>query len=276
MPVLVHAAHRPVARRLVHRLLAEGGQVRAFAANEVASLRAAGAFVATADPDDEGTLEAALTGVHTLVVLLGGLGAADPERSVVEGIAAARAAEGAGIERFVLVTLAGAEPTAGDALRRAHAEVAAAVAATPVPSIELRVGLLDTVASRGLLIGAGLPAELRNVEVAPVRVEDLLDLVVAIDGARASARSGHLVLAADGPQRIALADQLARDDHDRPAPGPRGLTGRHLPSDAQRAALCDTLDGAWWTEDATVPDAWSLFGIVPGGPVAPDPRRPDR
>lgn len=268
MPVLVHAAHRPLGRRLVHRLLAEGGQVRALAANEVASLRAAGAFVATADPDDEGTLEAALTGVHTLVVMLGGLGAADPGRLVAEGMAASRAAAGAGIERFVLVTLAGAQDAAADALRRAHASVAQAVAALSLPSVELRVGLLDTVATRSMLLGAGLPAELRAREVAPVRVDDLLDLIVAVDGARASARTGHLVLAADGPMRAPLEELIALEEH----AGSRTLTGRRLPTAAERDALCDTLAGAWWTDDAAVPDAWSLLGVTPGSPLTQSAR----
>jgi uncharacterized protein YbjT (DUF2867 family) len=264
VPVLVHAAHRPVARRLVHRLLAEGGEVRALAASEVASLRAAGAFVASADPDDEGTLEAALTGAHTLVVLLGGLGAADPGRVVAEGHAAARAADGAGIQRFVLVTIAGADEAASDALRRAHAQVAAHVAALPLPSIELRVGLIDTVAARSMLVGAGLPAELRDRAVAPVRVDDLLDLVVAVDDARASARDGHLVLSADGPRRAPLVDYLASQERTTP-----GLTGRRLLPDAGRRALCDTLTGPWWTEDETVPDAWQLFGLTPTSPLEP-------
>jgi uncharacterized protein YbjT (DUF2867 family) len=263
MPVLVHAAHRPLARRLVIRLLAEGGQVRAFAARDVASLRAAGAFVASGDPDDEGVLEAALTGVHTLVVLLGGLGADDPSRVAQEGLAAARAAEGAQVQRLILVTLVGAAAAAADPLRRSHALVADAVAALPLPSVELRVGLVDTVATRDTLLAAGLPPALRGTEIAPVRIDDLLELIVAIDDARSSAREGHLVLTADGPRRATIEDYLS-------AVGDRavvGLTGRRLPSSSQRAALCATLDGPWRDEDAAVPDAWRMLDITPTSPL---------
>ena len=96
MPVLVHAAHRTLGRALARRLLEEGGQVRATASDGVALLRAEGIFTAACDADDEGTLEAALTQVHTLVVLLGGLGRADADVVRQEGLAAARAAEGCG------------------------------------------------------------------------------------------------------------------------------------------------------------------------------------
>jgi hypothetical protein len=265
VPVLVHAAHRPLARRLAHRLLSEGGQVRALAARDVASLRAAGAYVAAADADDEGTLEAALTGVHTLVVLLGGLGAHDPAPTVREGLASARAAEGAGIERFILVTIAGADAAAHDQLRRAHATVAEAVAALPLPSVELRVGLVDTAATRDLLVAAGLPPETRTSSVAPVRTDDLLELIVAIDDARSSSRDGHLVLAADGPRRVTLDSYLA-------AAAGRGategrLTGRRIPTPAQRDALCATLIGPWWNDDGAVPDAWRLLGVSPTSPL---------
>jgi len=262
MPVLVHAAHRPLARRLVHRLLAEGGQVRALAARDVASLRAGGVFVASGDPDDEGTLEAALTGVHTLVVLLGGLGTLESTKVTKEGLAAARAAEGAGIQRLILVTAVGSHADAQDALRLAHARVSDAVAALPLPSVELRVGLVDTAATRGMLVAAGLPAELRGRDVAPVRVDDLLELIVAIDDARSTAREGHLVLAADGPRRGPLDHYLAARGTQ---PG-GGLTGGRLPSTEQRATLCEALDGPWWNEDPAVPDAWALFGITPSSP----------
>jgi hypothetical protein len=257
VPVLVHAAHRPLARRLVHRLLAEGGQVRALATHDVASLRAAGAFVAVGDPDDEGTLEAALTGVHTLVVLLGGLGAADPARVEQEGLVAVRAARGAEVQRVVLVTIAGAGGSAHDALRRSHATVADAAAALALPSIELRVGLVDTAATRDALVTAGLRPALRSVEIAPVRVEDVLELVVAIDDARSSAREGHLVLAADGPDRMTIDSYLASVS----VAGDEGLTGRRIRSAAQYDALCATIDGPWWNEDPAVPDAWRLLGV---------------
>jgi len=263
MPVLVHAAHRPVAGALARRLLVEGGQVRATASSGISRLRAEGVFTAACDPDDEGTLEAALTQVHTLVVVLGGLGRPDVEGVRSEGLAAARAAGGAGVERAVVVTLAGSDPAASDALRRAHGEVADAFAELPLPSVEVRTGLVDTPATAGLLLGAGLPTEERARVVAPVATAALVELVVAIDRARGRAAAGHLVVAADGPVRRSIEQQLALA---AAAPGgdrgaqPR-LVGRRVPSPAARDALLAALDGPWWTDDADVPDAWALFGV---------------
>ena len=256
MPVLVHAAHRPVARRLADRLLEQGGQVRATSARDVGLLRARGIHTAACDPDDEGTLEAALTGVHTLVVLLGGLGSADTAALEREGMAAARAAEGADVERAVLVTLAGADTAAADPLRRAHGRVAEAFADLPLPSVEVRTGLVDTPALRALLATAGRAPELRELTVAPVALDQLVDLVVAVDAARSRADAGHLVVRADGTARCTLGSLL----------GDVPRVGRRLPSEEVRAALATALDGPWWTEDPSVPDAWALLGVTPDGP----------
>ena len=267
MPVLVHAAHRTLGRALTRRLLEEGGQVRATASDGVALLRAEGVFTAACDADDEGTLEAALTQVHTLVVLLGGLGRPDADAVRQEGLAAARAADGAGIERAVIVTLAGSAVDAPDPLRRAHGAVAQAFAEVPLPSIELRTGLVDTPAATDLLLAAGLPPEVRARPVAPVAPDDLLELIVAVDRARSRAEAGHLIVAADGRERPSLDEHLARRSTvggDRGTVGARPrLTGRRVPSPAVRDALLATLAGPWWTDDAQVPDAWGLFGIHP-------------
>jgi hypothetical protein len=266
MPVLVHAAHRAPARALARRLLEDGGQIRATATEGVALLRSEGIFTAACDPDDEGTLEAALTRVHTLVVLLGGLGSASVDGVLREGLAAARAAEGAGIERAVLVTLAGAGAGARDPLRRAHGEVAVAFAALPLPTIEVRTGLVDTPATTDLLLAAGLPPEDRSRIVSPVALHDLVELVVAIDHARSRASDGHLVVAADGAARRTIDEHLALATAARQASGTAGrLTGRRVPSAGARDALLATLDGPWWTDDAVVPDAWTLFDVPVGG-----------
>jgi len=266
MPVLVHAAHRRPARTIARRLLVDGGQIRATANDGVGLLRAEGIFTASCDPDDEGTLEAALTLVHTLVVMLGGLGRADTGAVRAEGMAAARAAEGAGIQRAILVTLAGSVPDAGDALRRTHAEVADAFAALPLPSIEVRTGLIDTPVTTDLLLGAGLSSEDRSRIVAPVALDALAELVTAIDHARGSASEGHLVVAADGPRRRTIDAHLdERAAGSSAGEGGRRLTGRRVPSAAARDALIATLDGPWWSDDPLVPDAWSLFDVAADG-----------
>jgi hypothetical protein len=269
MPVLVHAAHRTLGRALARRLLEEGGQVRATASDGVALLRAEGIFTAACDADDEGTLEAALTQVHTLVVLLGGLGRADADVVRQEGLAAARAAEGSGIERAVVVTLAGSAADAVDPLRRAHGAVADAFARLPLPSIELRTGLVATQAATDLLLSAGLPAEVRAGQVAPVAPDELLELVVAVDRARGRAEEGHLIAVADGRTRCTLEEHLARSAPMSATTGRPRLTGRRVPSPAVRDALLTTLAGPWWSDDPQLPDAWDLFGVVPAVPDAP-------
>jgi uncharacterized protein YbjT (DUF2867 family) len=250
VPVLVNAAHRPVARLLVARLREEGGQVRALARTGVAELRAAGVFTAVGDPDDEGLLEAACTGVHTLVHLSGGLGG-DPAAVRAEGLAVAAAAEGAGVRRVLLVTLVGADPGSPDPLRRAHAEVAAAVAAADVPSVEVRVGLVDTAPVRALLRAVGPPAELRERPVAPVAARDLVEVLVELDAARSRATDGHLVIAAGG-SGATLGDLLEDGG---------GRRGARLPSPAVRDALLATLAGPWFEADPAVPSAWELLGV---------------
>jgi hypothetical protein len=179
-----------------------------------------------------------------------------------EGLAAARAADGAGIERAILVAIAGADPTAEDPLRRVHGDVAAAFAALPLPSIEIRTGLVDTRATTDLLIGAGLPPEERDRTIAPVPLSDLVELVVAVDHARSRAADGHLVVAADGPVRRSIAEHLALAS-DRGAAPPYGrLTGRRVPTAAAREALIAALNGPWWESDPAIPDAWSLFDVT--------------
>lgn len=258
MPVLVNAAHRPVARLLVARLLEEGGQVRALARSGVSELRAAGVFTAVGDPDDEGLLEAACTGVHTLVHLGGGLGG-DPAAVRAEGLAVAAAAEGAAVRRVLLVTMVGADPASPDPLRRAHAEVAAAVAAADVPSVEVRVGLVDTAPVRALLAAVGPPAELREHPVAPVTARDLVEVLVALDAARSRATDGHLVIAARG-RAATLGDLLADGG---------GRRGARLPAPAVRDALLTTLAGPWVEDDPAVPSARDLLGVATDG-VATD------
>ena len=261
MPVLVNAAHRPLAMVLLDRLRHEGGQVRALARTGAPSLRAAGIFTAVGDPDDEGLLEAACTGVHTLVHLAGGLGG-DPDAVVAEGRAVAAAAEGAGVRRLLLVTIANADPDADDELRRAHGEVAALVAAADVPSVEVRVGLVDTPSTLTRIRAAGPPAELRAHPVAPVAASDVVDVLVALDAARSRAAAGHLVLALEGGPTT-LGDVLDR------AEDGGGRRGARLPTATARAALLATLAGPWHEQDPAVARASDVLAALgPAGDAA--------
>lgn len=264
MPVLVTAAHQPLARRLAARLIEEGGEVRVFSSGEVGSLRAAGAFVATGTSDDEGRLEAALAQVHTVVHVGGGLMSPDPERLVRDAEVLARAATGAEVRRIVALSLPGAHPGAHEPLRAAKGRVEAILAEVPCPTIMLRVGLVDTPVLRDALATAGLGPEVMDIEVAPVRADDLTELVVAFDRARSRDREGHLVVAADGPERMSLAGYLDRVAIDRPGRG--SMVGRRLPDPAAVERLTTALRGPWWSTDERLVDGWSFAGIEPGVP----------
>ncbi|MFO7899996.1 MAG: hypothetical protein R6V58_13165 [Planctomycetota bacterium] len=265
MPVLVTAAEHPLARRIAARLLEEGGEVRVTADGDVTSLRAAGAFVATATADDEGRLEAALAQVHTLVHVGGGLGTSEPERLVADAEVAARAAAGAGVRRVISLSLPGASPRAADPLRRAKGQVEEVFAALPCPSIVLRVGLVDTPLLRDALLTAGLAPELMGTVVRPVRAADLLELIVAFDRARSSRSEGHLVVAADGPVAMSLVgflDRVTSSGADRRP----SRVGRRLPDEAATARLAAVLAGPWSQDEPYLLDGWDFAGLRPGAP----------
>ena len=270
VPVLVTSAHQPLARRLAARLLEEGGEVRATADGDVSALRAAGAFIATATPDDEGRLEAALADVHTLVHIGGGLATGDPDRIVATAEVVAAAAAGAGIRRLIALSLPGATPDAEDPVRRAKAAAEQRFAALACPTIVLRVGLLDTPWLRDALITAGLAPELLTTPIRPVRVEDLIELVVAFDRARSSSREGHLVVAADGPRTTSIAGYL-----DRVVAGGAGSAegtarvsrvGRRLPDIEVVERLEAVLAGPWEQDAPELVDGWSFAGLEPRMP----------
>lgn len=115
MPVLVTGATGFIGRALVPRLVAEGGQVRAYVRRDAPDLRALGCKVAVGEADDEGRLESALEQVHTLVHLVGSL---LPERGVTYDWlnretteVAVRAARNAGVRRVVCLSFPGADPS---------------------------------------------------------------------------------------------------------------------------------------------------------------------
>ncbi|MEX2551248.1 MAG: NAD(P)H-binding protein [Nitriliruptoraceae bacterium] len=264
VPVLVTAGHQPLARRLAIRLLEEGGEVRVASNGDVSALRAAGAFVATADGDDEGRLEAALAQVHTVVHVGGGIATSTPERIVADARTLARAAAGAEVQRIVMLSLPGASRSAEDPLRRAKAAAEDAIAAVACQTIVVRVGLVDTPALRDALLTAGLDPGSMTREVRPVRVPDLLELVVAFDRARAHTAEGHLVVAADGPAPTSIAGYLDRVMGQGASEGSR--VGRRLPDPAMVERLTTTLRGAWVDEGAHLVDGWAFAGLQPGMP----------
>lgn len=268
MPVLVTGAHRPLARRVASALLEEGGEVRVHSDGDVASLRAGGAIVASGTADDEGHLESALAQVHTAVHVGRGVLAPSPDALVEEAATLVRAASGAGVHRLVALSVAGASPAAKDPLRAAAGEVEALLAAAPVPTVVLRLSLVDTPAIRDALATAGLSADELARTIAPVRPADVVALVVAFDRLRSSARSGHAIFTAEGPTRSSIGDHLERVGVGRPGQG--SLVGRRALDPRRVPMLLPSLSGPWVDDASDLPDAWSFTGttpdvIAPGG-----------
>lgn len=273
MPVLVTAAHRSLARRLVLRLLAEGAEVRAYGNGVSGALRAAGAFVASGTPDDEGRLEAAMAGVHTVVHVGPGLLTRDAASITTEAEVVARAATNAGVRRLIGLSLPGAAADAVEPVRRSSHAAEVALASAGPPSIVVRTSLIDTPAIRDALATVGLGPEEAEVPVAPVRLTDIVELLAAFDRARSRATSGHLVVAADGPVRTTLGDLLVVVGVGRPGAG--GLLGRRLLADDQAPLLRSALAGPWWSDDPRLLDGWTFAGLTPLAPgAAPEETAP--
>jgi uncharacterized protein YbjT (DUF2867 family) len=266
MPVLVTCAHRPLERRIALRLLEEGGEVRAYASGDTSVLRAAGAVVATGEVDDEGRLEAAMEQVHTVVHVGGGLHSTDAEAIVRDARVVATAAANAGVRRVIALSLPGADPASPDPLRRAKGMSERTFAEAAPPSVVVRVSLVDTPSLRDTLATSGLGRRLADVEVAPVRAEDLVELVVGFDRARSQATEGHLVVAADGPRRLPLGEHLRAVGV--ASVGAGGLVGRRLVDESSVPLLASALRaGPWWTQDETVLDGWRFCELDPREPT---------
>lgn len=264
MPVLVTAADSALGVPTVLRLLQEGGEVRAYCRGDgpLGQLRAAGAIVATGDLDDEGRLEAAMEQVHTVVHLAGGLASPSAEAVAFETDVVATAAVQAGVRRLIALSLPGADPAAGEPLRRAKGMSEAALRAAALPTVVVRVSLVDTPWLRDALAGRSLPPEIRQVTVAPLRREDLIEVVAELDAIRSEAHEGHVVMQAEGPTRTSLDGYL-----ERVGVGASRLGRTYRPAEAA-PLLVGALAGPWTADEPEPVDVWGFTGIRPGPVVA--------
>lgn len=242
MPVLITGATGLVGRALSARLADEGGQVRAYVRRDDPALRALGVHVAIGAADDVERLESALTQVHTIVHLVGGIW---PDRDVTydwlnrdtteSAVIAARAA---GVRRFVFLSFLGADPASPNEFLAAKGRAEGHVAGSGMQHAILRCapvaeGLARTFErlARGPVVS--VPGDGRQ-RVAPVPLADVVDAIVAADareaevrgtwslvgpeevtmdeaalGAVGAARAMHVRLLSGAPR--ALADVYARD-----------------------------------------------------------------
>jgi len=260
MPVLVTPVASDLSRRLVDRLLDEGGQVRAVARDHIAELRAAGAMVATADPDDPGRLEAAMTQVHTVVHVPDLLLARSAQALEHEAGAVVAAAEGAGVRRVILRSVVGAREDAAEPLRRLLGRVERRFAEAGLPTIVVRTGMVDEVELRAVLSGTPLPPDLRERSVGLIPVAAIVEVLARLDAARSTAEQGHVVFTATAaPITVRpLGDSVSTW-------AAAGRAAVYL--DATSAPLLHAaLAGDWIAPDgeATL-DAWGFTGVDPCG-----------
>ncbi len=260
MPVLVTDADTPLGIRLVERLLALGGEVRAFcsATGDVGALRTLGAITASGDIDDVGRLEAACEQVHTVIHLGGGLLARRPEKLLMDMESVVEACANAGVRRLVFLSVVGADPLSPEPFRRVKGLAEQLAARGAVPSVAVRAALVDTPELRSLVAGTPLPADVLEHDVRAVRGEDLVDLLVALDDMRSRGEAGHAALIASGAP-VSLA--AWREHPGEVAPTYRQLDGLPL--------LVSGLGGPWVDTDPVPADAWTFAGIEPGIPSSP-------
>lgn len=258
MPVLVTAADSSLGVLTVTRLLDEGGEVRAYCrgTGPVAQLRAAGAIVAVGDLDDEGRLEAAMAQVHTVLHLAGGLLSASAEEVAYETDVVTTAAVQAGVRRLVALSLPGADASATEPLRRAKGMAEASLRSAALPSVVLRTSLVDAPRLRDALAGRRLDGPVLERPVAPLRADDLVELLVQLDAVRSEAHEGHVVFAADGPTRTTLGGYLELVGSSR--------LGRVYRPSTRDPLLVRALDGPWVHDPSDVVfDAWEFTGVRP-------------
>ncbi len=203
MPVFVTAADHGIGPALVAALRADGAEVRAFArgSGDVGALKAAGAFVAVGDLDDEGHLDAAMTDAHTVVVPTD-TWSADPGDLDVEVATIARAARLAAVQRIVLVSLCGADPEADVALLAAFGRAEAAVADAGMQALVVRT---DGIVEHGFVdVVSGLSGCDDEV-LAPVAADRLVAGLVALDAARSTQDGGRALFTALGERATVAA-----------------------------------------------------------------------
>ena len=218
MTVMVTGASGVVGRAVVKALLARD-EVRATVRRPEAAepLRALGAKVSIRAIDVQDALAEVLPRCHTLVHLVGGPNQPDPDElfranhgSVLVALGAAKTS---GVERFVLVSIPGADPEATHPFLRAKGLAEEAVRTSGLPHAILRTahvyglgGLWFTAAVEGAVSDPPFVAGPGTHGIAPVLADDLGAVVAAIDDA-AEAMEGTWGL--EGPDALS-ADAFCR------------------------------------------------------------------
>ena len=216
MPVLITGATGLVGRALAKRLVDEGGQVRAYVRRDDAGLRALGVHMAIGAMDDVPKLESALTRVHTIVHLIGGIW---PEPGMTYDLlnrdsteVAVIAAHAAGVRRFVFLSFVGADPASTNDFLKAKGRAEQHI--TQQSRLEHAIfrcapiaeGLPQTFELLGKGKGAGVPGS--GVQrINPIALGDVLDALLGADS-REEAVNGLWELG--GPETMTMNEAAGR------------------------------------------------------------------
>ncbi len=284
MSVTVVGASGVIGRAAVAELARRDPEVRALVRRrDVAdALRHLGAKVAVGAVDDEGVLEAVLTGAFTVVHLVGGVNEPNHEgyaRSSLESVRwLVPAAATLGVRRIVLLSHPSASPASDNPYLRAKGRAEDLIRASEIEHAIIRCspayGLGGTWFTAVVEAAAQDPPEVvgsgRQV-LAPVLADDVGRLLAAVDD-RAEAVEGTWGL--DGPD-ILTADEFvvlvrgsARSpirhlDVSEAASRLSELLGRNV-----SATACEVFSMGGTAVGGDVPDAAATFGIVPTALVA--------
>ncbi len=271
MTVMVTGASGMVGHALLPPLVARD-EVRACIRRpeDAEALRDLGAKVAVGRLDDEDALSEVLQRVHTVFHLVGGPDQPDEDevfaanhRSTLTALAASGEA---GVRRFVLISVPGADPDSSDPFLRAKGLAEEAVVNSGLQHAVIRSthayglgGLWFTAVVQGAL--ASPPLTLGDDALAPVSVEDLAAAVVAADD-----RPGELAgtWALEGPDVVtpaALTKMLAGSPQ-RPVPLGREDAGTRLSALLERPVPPLAADHLLRAERADAPDAAEAFDVT--------------
>ena len=226
MPIVVTGASGFIGRHAVPAFRRASPQVRAYVRRpETAGpLRGLGAVVAVGWIDDVDNLTAVMSGAHTVCHLVGNANLpaeALDEVNVGSTVAVLKAAETAGVRRFMFVSCAGASVDSENPFLKSKGLAEAALAGSNMETFILRCapvyGPEPPTGSDPLHRGSGgFPRELLESigdrRLAPVYVGDVAEILAAADD-RASRISGTWSL--EGPDRVPARDLAGMVPHRR-------------------------------------------------------------
>ena len=279
MTVAVVGASGVIGRAAVAELARRDPEVRALIRRRDAAdeLRHLGAKVAVGAVDDEGVLEAVLTGAFTVVHLVGGVNEPDQgayARSSLESVQqTVSVATSAGVRRIILLSHPGASSGSANHYLRAKGRAEEVIRASGLEHAIIRsspaYGLGGTWFTAFVEAATQEPAEVvgsGRQPLAPVLADDVGRMLAAVDD-RADAVAGTWAL--DGPDLVTADEfaELVRGDGGSPihhldireaADRLSELLGRSV-----SATACEVFAMGGRGAGSGVPDAVAAFGVEP-------------